>query len=102
MSTAKLCYKIVVRINGTWESSRIANFEPKYDVIRVRVVRKSGKQPRKKMKLFGIDFKAQKKFSDRRKPNSLQKMTRLDSKMPQPESHHRGLFQSSQATILEL
>ena len=26
MSTAKLCYKIVVRINGLWESSRIANY----------------------------------------------------------------------------
>ena len=31
-----------------------------------------------------------------------QKSTRLDTKMPQPESRHPGLFQSSQATILEL
>ena len=63
MSTAKLCFKIVVRINGLWESSRTANFEPKYDVIRVRVVRKSGKQPRKKNEIFIIGIKAKKKFS---------------------------------------
>ena len=30
------------------------------------------------------------------------KTTRLDRKMPQPESRHPGLFQSSQATVLEL
>ena len=31
-----------------------------------------------------------------------QKTTRLDRKMPQPESRHPGLFESSQATVLEL
>ena len=30
------------------------------------------------------------------------KTTRLDRKLPQPESHHPGVFQSSQATVLEL
>ena len=51
----------------------------KYDVIRVRVVRKSGFWPRKKLKFFDIDFKANKKFSGRLKPNSLFGLAYLNS-----------------------